>query len=219
MDSFDEIRHLRDEYEASLDEVEKRRAAYHRAIQKLHLSGMPLREIAEGLGVSHQRVHQIVTGETAAPKRRGRVTKGIAAASILALTLGGGYLIGREESPPIAAPASPRPSAPAESLSLVGHCVGGHLAVAELSPRTGRISSLMLMPTNRNTVWVQLLNTPGRAVLVECRVRGGPSELRDLLLDPLVIAVAGPPTPMPVPPSLGDAVPMPIPSRLVDTAP
>jgi hypothetical protein len=36
------------------------RADYHTAVRRLHLAGGSLREIAEALGVSHQRVQQIV---------------------------------------------------------------------------------------------------------------------------------------------------------------
>ena len=36
------------------------RADYHTAIRRLHLAGAPLREIAERLSLSHQRVQQIV---------------------------------------------------------------------------------------------------------------------------------------------------------------
>jgi hypothetical protein len=36
------------------------RAEYHTSIRRLHLAGGSLREIAEALGVSHQRVQQIV---------------------------------------------------------------------------------------------------------------------------------------------------------------
>ena len=38
------------------------RADYHTAIRRLHLAGAPLREIAEALGLSHQRIQQIVDG-------------------------------------------------------------------------------------------------------------------------------------------------------------
>lgn len=37
------------------------RADYHTAIRRLHLAGAPLREIASGLALSHQRVQQIVS--------------------------------------------------------------------------------------------------------------------------------------------------------------
>ena len=38
------------------------RAEYHTAIRRLHLDGGSLREIAETLGLSHQRVQQMVSG-------------------------------------------------------------------------------------------------------------------------------------------------------------
>jgi ClpA/ClpB-like protein len=38
------------------------RVDYHHAIKRLHAAGGSLREIAEALGLSHQRVHQIVEG-------------------------------------------------------------------------------------------------------------------------------------------------------------
>jgi hypothetical protein len=37
------------------------RADYHTAIRRLHLAGTPLREIAQTLSLSHQRVQQIVS--------------------------------------------------------------------------------------------------------------------------------------------------------------
>lgn len=51
---------------ALLDEAERKvllaRAEYHTAIRRLHLAGGSLREIAEVLNVSHQRVQQMVNG-------------------------------------------------------------------------------------------------------------------------------------------------------------
>ena len=44
---------------------------YHQAIRRLHAAGGSLREIAEALRLSHQRVHQIVD-EAAEPTRRWR---------------------------------------------------------------------------------------------------------------------------------------------------
>lgn len=38
------------------------RTEYHHAIRRLHLAGASLREIAESLSLSHQRVQQIVSG-------------------------------------------------------------------------------------------------------------------------------------------------------------
>src|SRR5262245_5786245 len=42
------------------------RADYHHAVRRLHLAGAPLREVAQALGISHQRVQQMVqsTGGT-----------------------------------------------------------------------------------------------------------------------------------------------------------
>ncbi len=49
---------------AQLAEAERQvllsRAEYHSAIRRLHLAGSPLREIAQALSLSHQRVQQIV---------------------------------------------------------------------------------------------------------------------------------------------------------------
>lgn len=41
-------------------EVLLRRADYHTAVRRVHLAGASLREVAEALGVSHQRVQQMV---------------------------------------------------------------------------------------------------------------------------------------------------------------
>src|SRR3954452_15455205 len=52
------------------------RVDYHAAIKKLQAAGGSLREIAEVLELSHQRVHQIVEGQPVPPPpwghRRGR---------------------------------------------------------------------------------------------------------------------------------------------------
>jgi ClpX C4-type zinc finger len=50
--------------------TEVARADFHRAVRRLQLDGASLREIAAALGLSHQRVHQIV--ETAGGTRRWR---------------------------------------------------------------------------------------------------------------------------------------------------
>jgi ClpX C4-type zinc finger len=59
--------------------AERARADYHQAIGRLHAAGGSLREIAEALGLSHQRVHQIID-EAAAParwwRRRAQLLKG-----------------------------------------------------------------------------------------------------------------------------------------------
>jgi heterodisulfide reductase subunit A-like polyferredoxin len=43
-------------------EAERARLSYQHAIRRLHATGGSLRDIAEALGLSHQRVHQIVEG-------------------------------------------------------------------------------------------------------------------------------------------------------------
>lgn len=76
-DPLEQAKKLREEYERALDAVESRRAAYHEAVLELHRSGRPLREIAKELGLSHQRVHQIVTGGPPSRRRLGRVAGGV----------------------------------------------------------------------------------------------------------------------------------------------
>jgi ClpX C4-type zinc finger len=49
-------------------DAEVARADFHRAVRRLHLRGASLRELAASLGLSHQRVHQIV--ESAGGSRR-----------------------------------------------------------------------------------------------------------------------------------------------------
>jgi hypothetical protein len=41
-------------------QAEVARAEFHRAVRRLHLSGSSLRELAAALGLSHQRIHQII---------------------------------------------------------------------------------------------------------------------------------------------------------------
>jgi hypothetical protein len=52
--------------------AEQAKTAYHHAVRRLHLAGASLREIAEALDLSHQRVHQIIeaSGGTAGWKPR-----------------------------------------------------------------------------------------------------------------------------------------------------
>jgi hypothetical protein len=56
----------------TLDQAESAKADYHRAVRQLHLTGGSMREIAEALNVSHQRVHQMIeeAGGTAGWKPR-----------------------------------------------------------------------------------------------------------------------------------------------------
>ena len=52
------------------------RAEYHTAVRRLHLAGASLREIAEALALSHQRVHQIVDGSGGSWWRKAWRTRG-----------------------------------------------------------------------------------------------------------------------------------------------
>jgi hypothetical protein len=42
------------------DQLAGAKAEYRRTVRRMHLAGASMREIAEALGVSHQRVHQII---------------------------------------------------------------------------------------------------------------------------------------------------------------
>jgi hypothetical protein len=55
-----EAKQARDRLIAAQHEVDDARGDYHHAVRRLHASGASMREIAEALGISHQRVHQIV---------------------------------------------------------------------------------------------------------------------------------------------------------------
>jgi hypothetical protein len=83
MDPLEQAKKLREEYERALDAAESRRTAYHEAVLELHRSGTPLREIAKELGLSHQRVHQIVSGESPRRRNLGRVAGGIGGLLVL----------------------------------------------------------------------------------------------------------------------------------------
>lgn len=85
---IERVRQLRDEYEALLDDAEAARAAYHQALKELHRSGVPLSDLGEKLGMSRQRVHQIV-GETTPPskKRNRRIIGAIGTATLVAVGL------------------------------------------------------------------------------------------------------------------------------------
>jgi ribosomal protein L37AE/L43A len=63
-----EARHAQERLIDAERDVEVARAEFHRAVRRLHLHGSSLRELAANLGLSHQRVHQIV--EEAGGSRR-----------------------------------------------------------------------------------------------------------------------------------------------------
>jgi hypothetical protein len=63
-----EAERAREQLAVSQHAAERARADYHHAIRRLHAAGGSLREIAEALRLSHQRVHQIID-EAAEPTR------------------------------------------------------------------------------------------------------------------------------------------------------
>jgi hypothetical protein len=85
VDSFDQVKKLREDYERALDAAESHRVAYHEAVLNLYRSGTPLREIAKELGLSHQRVHQIVSGEPPRRRKLGRAATAGGIAGVLVL--------------------------------------------------------------------------------------------------------------------------------------
>jgi len=65
-----EARQARERVLAAQHDLDVARADYHHAIRALCAAGGSLREIADALGLSHQRVHQIVEEETRPVWRR-----------------------------------------------------------------------------------------------------------------------------------------------------
>jgi hypothetical protein len=66
-----EAERAREQLAVSQHAAYRAKVGYHQAIRRLHAAGGSLREIAEALRLSHQRVHQIIE-EAAAPTRRRR---------------------------------------------------------------------------------------------------------------------------------------------------
>jgi len=66
-----EAERAREQLAVSQHAAQRAKVEYHQAIRRLHAAGGSLREIAEALRMSHQRVHQIID-EAAEPTRRRR---------------------------------------------------------------------------------------------------------------------------------------------------
>ena len=115
---LERVRKARGEFEATQDEVERRKQEYFTAVRTLHEAGMPLSEIATALGLSHQRVHQMVeeaTGKQAGLRRKAaRAAKqGGLALLIFLLGVAGAYTLRYETPLPndkVATTEAPSPS-------------------------------------------------------------------------------------------------------------
>jgi predicted transcriptional regulator len=70
-----DVKKARAEFEARLDDMDVAKERYYETVRRLYKAGMPLREIAEAVGVSHQRVHQIVGEEPTRSRVRRAVAK------------------------------------------------------------------------------------------------------------------------------------------------
>jgi hypothetical protein len=71
----EDVKEARAEFEARLDDMDVAKERYYDTVRRLYKEGMPLREIAEAVGVSHQRVHQIVGEEPTRSRVRRVVAK------------------------------------------------------------------------------------------------------------------------------------------------
>ncbi len=67
----------RDQLSRLEGETGRRRLEFHQAVRRLHSAGPSMRDIASALGLSHQRVHQIISGDMnmTSPSGRGTLIK------------------------------------------------------------------------------------------------------------------------------------------------
>jgi hypothetical protein len=68
---LNEARELRSRLLELQHDADRAKLDYHHAIRRLHAGGGSMREIAEALDLSHQRVHQIVEGDAPVQERLG----------------------------------------------------------------------------------------------------------------------------------------------------
>ena len=71
----EDVKEARADFEARLDDLDVAKGRYYDAVRRLYEHGMPLRDIANAVGVSHQRVHQIVGDQRTGGRVRGTVGK------------------------------------------------------------------------------------------------------------------------------------------------
>jgi hypothetical protein len=89
----EDVKEAHAEFEARLDDMDVAKERYYETVRRLYKAGMPLREIAEAVGVSHQRVHQIVGEEPTRSRVRRAVAKRARAGGVaLIFVLAAGWL-------------------------------------------------------------------------------------------------------------------------------
>ena len=74
--TLEEARALRARQLELQHDADRAKLDYHHAIRRLHAAGGSMREIAEALDLSHQRVHQIVEGDEPVGQRMGWMPHG-----------------------------------------------------------------------------------------------------------------------------------------------
>src|SRR3954469_680776 len=70
--TLNEARELRSRLLELQHDADRAKLDYHHVIRRLHAAGGSMREIAEELGLSHQRVHQIVDAGPEDARTRGQ---------------------------------------------------------------------------------------------------------------------------------------------------
>lgn len=83
--AIEDAKKARAALEDHLDAVERAKATYHDAVRAAWAAGVPLRAIADELGLSHQRVHQMVSGDQQASASARRKPFGKAALTTLSV--------------------------------------------------------------------------------------------------------------------------------------
>jgi hypothetical protein len=160
VDPLEEVKKLREEYERSLDAAESRRAAYHEAVHDLHRGGMPLREIAQQLGLSHQRVHQIVSD---APPRQRSIKKALGGGVAAVLLLGSLFGALRvAQAPPFS--AKPPPAA-------IGVKARTEAAVARVQTSAGAGAAFRMFPQTQSRAACRIPAALGRGIKGMCETR------------------------------------------------
>lgn len=105
----EEVKEARAEFEARLDDLDAAKERYYDTVRRLYNAGMPLREIADAIGISHQRVHQIVGEDPAGARlRRGMARRARAGGVALVVVVFGTWLAATISGP------QPRPEALAD---------------------------------------------------------------------------------------------------------